>query len=74
MSSSCTILLLFKVQIHCSVIFIRQDLVYFSRITSNASIFEMTTLYIVIIRLTQGTNTTTRCVYKLDILQFFVQQ
>jgi len=35
MTSSYTILLLFQVQIHSTVIFISQDLVYFNHITSN---------------------------------------
>ena len=35
MTSSYTILLLFQVEIHSTVIFISQDLVYFNHITSN---------------------------------------
>jgi len=37
MTSSYTILLLFKVQIHSTIIFISQDFVYFNYITSNES-------------------------------------
>jgi len=40
MTSSYTILLLFQVQIHSTIVFISQDLVYFNRITSNTSIFK----------------------------------
>jgi len=40
MTSSYTILLLFRVQIHSTVIFISQDIVYFNHITSNTSIFK----------------------------------
>jgi len=40
MTSSYTILLLFQVQIHSTIVFISQDLVYFNHITSNTSIFK----------------------------------
>jgi len=41
MTSSYTILLLFQVQIHSTIIFISQYLVYFNHITSNTSIFNL---------------------------------